>query len=705
MSFPSSINEVPFFRLLIPITLGIFLQIFFNLLPASPAIFIIPISAFLLLTISYFLFQQWQYRWLFGIALNLFLFVSGVTLSVNFSYSNAITKDTETKVVVRLLDNPQQRVRSVRAKCQITNVLVNQRYVSSSEDILLYFSISDTLVASLKYGDVIAATITPREFDEPLNPYQFDMRQYMRQEGIRFSAYVAENNWIRCGSRPNALVAYSLGLRDRFVELFKKYNIKGQELAVVSALTLGYRELLDDEIQKVYSSTGAMHILSVSGLHVGILYLVLALVLRLVPDSRILRPLKLLISLLFLWFFALLTGLSPSVSRSALMFSLVAIGQSFGVRSNVMNTLAIAAFVLLVANPYNLLNVGFQLSFIALLSIVVFYPFIYPLFYTKNKVLDYIWSLVAVSIAAQIGTFPITAASFSQFPNYFILTNLIAIPLSTLILYSALLLLVISPFSMLASWVGKLLNFLLVLLNGGLSWVEEMPGSLWSGIHLSILQTFLIVVSLVLLTLCIIKWKFLFFHLALALSIAVLSIGVWHRFAIIRNNEFVVFNIPRESAVCYRSGGIANFIKLDTLMANPVEQYGFYLSGYVNHETYWGQHRCWDTDSLLDDEKVKSVQLRKNMGLALLKMNKMLVALPYCDSAWNLSAHRAIDVDVLLVNNHFSSNLLCFIRPKLAVIDGSVSRKKLDKLMLLLVEHKIPIYDSNVLGAFRLNID
>ncbi|HNV52765.1 MAG TPA: ComEC/Rec2 family competence protein, partial [Tenuifilaceae bacterium] len=365
MSLPSSIHEVPFFRLLIPISIGITIQIYFNILPSTPIIAMVSTLLFCSLLISNYVSKQWKYRWIYGILLNTFLIFAGLALAINTSQDKHLVANNENQAIVRLVNSPQERTRSLRVECQLTEIIDNQQYKASHEKILVYFALSDSCAKTLKYGDIVALKLKLREFEKPKNPNQFDIAKYMKQEGIRFSSFVKNGEWILLGNNANPIINYSLKLRDKFISVFRKYFIVDNQLAVLSALTLGYRELLDDEINRVYSSTGAVHILSVSGLHVGILYMFLVFLLSAIPSNRFTELFKLITVLLFLWFFAILTGLSPSVNRSALMFSLVAIGKWYGIRSNIYNTLAIAAFTLLAINPYNIMNIGFQLSFLA----------------------------------------------------------------------------------------------------------------------------------------------------------------------------------------------------------------------------------------------------------------------------------------------------------------------------------------------------
>ncbi len=689
---------MPFFRLLIPISIGITIQIYFNILPSTPIIAMVSTLLFCSLLISSYFSKQWKYRWLFGITLNAFLLFAGLTLAVNTDADNTLQPNIKTQAIIRLTDSPQQRIRSLRVKCKVIELIQNQQVRPSHEKILAYFELSDTSASKLKYGDIIAVNLSLKEFERPKNPNQFDIARYMKQDGIRFSTIIKNEEWVHLENNANPIIEYSHKLRDKLLSTFQKYGISNNQLAVLSALTLGYKDLLDDEIKRVYSSTGAMHILAVSGLHVGILYFMLTLLLSVIPTNKLSETIKLITTLLFLWFFAILTGLSPSVCRASLMFSLLAIGRNYGVKSNIFNTLAIAAFVLLVANPNNLLNLGFQLSFLAVLSIVVFYPFIHPLLYFKRKIPTYIWSLIAVSIAAQIGTLPITLGQFSQFPNYFILTNLIAIPLATVILYLAVVLLIVSPFPTIAVWLGKILDGLLIGLNSGLSWVEGLPFSTILGIHLSSTQMIILMLGFISLSLFLFLKQARYIQLSILSLTIVIALGFSHK-ARIYENELVIFDLPKKSAICIKLNGEAYFINIDN-SNDIVEQNKFHLEGYIKQNTIRGRYSTISPNNNYNT----TIMLNRSKGLALVGSNNFMLAMPCDDSTRFIQNSSKIEVNAIMINSNFSPNILNFIKPQVAIIDNSVPKWRIDKILITLASANIPIHHLNSQGAYRLKL-
>ena len=254
---------------------------------------------------------------------------------------------------------------------------------------------------------------------------------------------------------------------------------------MLSALTIGDKTELSESVRESYSIAGASHILALSGLHIGLLYAFLFFILRPVArkgrTGRCVRSVSLLV---LLWAFAFFTGLSPSVVRSVTMFSILALADIFGRQPFSLNTLAATAWFMLLCNPTGLFDVGFQLSFLAVASILLIQRPVYRLFTVRNRVGKSVWALMSVSIAAHIGTAPLVMFYFSRFSVHFLLTNLLVIPLITIILYAAIFMLLLTPFPWLQIWAAVGVRKLLEGLNLFVRWVEQLPCSSVDGIWL-----------------------------------------------------------------------------------------------------------------------------------------------------------------------------------------------------------------------------
>ncbi len=262
------------------------------------------------------------------------------------------------------------------------------------------------------------------------------------------------------------------------LDIYTKLGIDGDEFGMLSALTLGYKDALAPELRESFSTTGAMHVLAVSGLHVGIIFVVFGFLFSFMDRWRLGKRLKPIVIIFLLWCYAFITGLSPSVLRSSVMFSCMVLSGVFGRKSNTYNNIFLSAFFLLFFNPNLLFDIGFQLSYSAVLAIVYFQPKIAGLIYVKNRWLRWAWELAAVSLAAQLGTAPFSVFYFHQFPNYFLLSNFVVIPAATLILYAAVALFVFSPVPYVNVAVAFVLKWILKIMYACIVWIEHLPYSL-----------------------------------------------------------------------------------------------------------------------------------------------------------------------------------------------------------------------------------
>ncbi|MEW5845557.1 MAG: ComEC/Rec2 family competence protein [Bacteroidota bacterium] len=693
---PANIHEVPFFRLVIPLTAGILIQYYLNPINANLAIASIMILLLLLVFARIFI-NSWEKRWIYGLILNFFLVLFGCLLVTQHNPETTLKPNKRYNMLVRLTEPPTIGSNAVKVKAEIIDAQEASDF-STPKPVLLYFLVSDSACYGLGYGDILAVSAILREFSAPPNPYQFDMKHYMYLLGIVYNAKVTQGCWEKVGSNPNKIIKLAYNAQTYVIETLKRFGIKGQELAVISALMLGYKSLLDDEIRQVYSSVGAMHILAVSGLHVGLVFGVVVIILTLLPKRRYWLGIRLCFALAVLWGYALITGLSPSVCRATIMFSLFAIGQTAGLKTNSYNTLAAAAFVLLVSNPFMLFNVGFQLSFAAVLSIVFFHPFIYNVFSPNNRLLDYVWSLIAVSAAAQIFTLPISLFNFGQFPVVFLITNLMAIPLATLVLYLSLITITFSFIKPLGLILAKLLGLTTWLLNSGLKFIETIPYSNINSIYFSVWQALLLSLSLLMLSVYLVNRKKPFLKLSFYSLFGVLSLWAIHLIAVKNQSELVVFVMPKSSAICMNTGGKPLIVHYDSISIKNA------TSGYLRRCSLEKPNEI-NLNHLKAFEIPSHLKIIKKSGLALLIAGNNTIALAYNDSVRNINSNYPFTVNLLLANRYCSSNIFSVLKPQKVVIDPSVSVTQTNRLISNLIKDNIPFHTMHSSGFFVYNLN
>jgi competence protein ComEC len=468
-------KNTPFIKLLLPLVLGIIVgkNYFISKWP-FPLIFL---AISFILFILYHNLKYSSYRLIIIKSLFLFTHVFCWGLFISKYYNPSETKAINNKDP-KIYQLSSQWVKSKSNYKAKAFLLSSKHFYASSETIIVLKSNS---VPNGFPGDFLLTKRNSNGIKPSLNPMQFDYKAYLELQGISNSLYLENDNYIFI-SNHNLFspIRFFAKIKKNLLALLDSFPLNASSRAFIKALVFGDKSELDSDISTAFASAGAMHVLAVSGLHVGIIVSIFSRLLSLLkinPNNKGYRWFKTLVLLLVIWLFAGITGFSPSIVRAAIMFSFLSIGQSLIQHSNIYNSLAMAAFFMLLLNPTNLFSVGFQLSFLAVLSIVFFYDKIYRSLYFKFKPLRYVWSITAVSISAQLATFPLALFYFHQFPLYFILSNLLVIPAAFATLLLSLTLLALGHFSLAVLVLSRILNSLVDLLNYLIIVIEKLPFS------------------------------------------------------------------------------------------------------------------------------------------------------------------------------------------------------------------------------------
>ena len=540
------LSSSPFIRIVPAFCLGIFIS-FYGLTE-----YFIP--AFLFATgflgIVFFSFKRkpsYSYRRISGISIILVFISLGYFESEIYNPGIAGQAFYEIKdadyFLGRVLEVPAEKKSFIKTSVAINAVVQNGTPKKTTGRCYVLWN-ANNFAGNLLPGDEIIITRNPERIREPQNPGQFDYAHYASLKRITHQVYLWQDDWIQLPRRSGYnLMAIAARLRKSLLDSYRNAGLHGQEFAVLSALVLGYDDEIDQETLNAFSSSGTMHILSVSGMHVGIIFSALSFLLKFMEKRRHFRPLRLIFLIASLWLYAMVTGLSPSVIRSATMFSFIIIGRSMNRSSNIYNSLALSALCIFIFFDTRMLfTIGFQLSFIAVAGIAFLYPKIYALLYIPNKWLDKIWALISVSIAAQGATFAISLYYFHQFPNYFILANLLIIPLATITIFLGILLLFINPFPFVCIKAGLMVGAIVNALNLSASFIERIPGSVTSNISISVTETLIIYAILFSIVYYTERKKAASFMLLLIMCNLLLLSQVVRSIQMIRKHEMVVFS-------------------------------------------------------------------------------------------------------------------------------------------------------------------
>ncbi|MEP1094437.1 MAG: ComEC/Rec2 family competence protein [Cyclobacteriaceae bacterium] len=487
-------NSYPFVRLSIILISGIFC---FEFMPVL-WVYYIPVLGvlFVLFAISLILSMRaghYQFRIVNGAIVFFIFFLLGGGLVakkyVELPGNHYSKVDFEVHGFYGTIINPaSERTNHFRYDFEIQGAVKNDSTFETCGTIHLYVRKDTVNFEPFEYGDqlMVAGKVFP--LSEPGNPYEFDFKKYLHLQGIYAHSFIQKSNIKKIGHRPgNRILQSAFMVREKAAAIIDKNIRSPRENGIAKALLLGIKDHLDNEVKKSYSAAGAMHVLAVSGLHVGIVYLFLQFLFGKLKTTKTGRVTFSSASIIIIWCYALITGLSPSVLRAATMFSIVALGEINATKGNVYNSLGLAAFILLLTDPYLIYSVGFQLSFSAVFGIVYLQPRIYRLLEFNFLIIDKAWAITSVSIAAQIATFPLTAYYFHQFPTYFLISNLVVIPAATIMLVGGVCMLLIDPIiGALGELVGSMLSKIIWCVNESVSLVESLPNSLIGWIYLDL---------------------------------------------------------------------------------------------------------------------------------------------------------------------------------------------------------------------------
>lgn len=332
------------------------------------------------------------------------------------------------------------------------------------------------------------------------NPAAFDYKRYSLYQGITHQQFLRGKDLHMVGVDPPGWVRGFLpALQQRVLKIVRTWIPGRREAGLAAALLIGYKQDLDPDLVSDYTDTGLAHVIAISGMHLALIYWLLMMVFRPLGKRRGFRIIAPALTITCLWIFTLLAGAQPSVLRSAVMFTCIITGRTISRNQTIYNSLAASAFILLCYNPFWLWDLGFQLSYAAVLSLLIFMKPVSQWFIFSNRLVHITWNAMAVSIAAQVLTTPLSIYHFHQFPNYFLLSNLVAVPLSTVILFGEIILCAVSFVEPVAKTVGEIIACLMRFLNGTISHLAGLPFATWELLRISILQAALLYVAVAIL--------------------------------------------------------------------------------------------------------------------------------------------------------------------------------------------------------------
>lgn len=542
-------RQVPLFRLLLFMVLGMGVQAYFPVkTPSQPLLITGLLTATLPLLFWEKMAWRWQYRlwWLPASCMALLLFALGYVRAMQYQAQHqpsALERLQNRWLLVRLEHAPSERPRHARVFARIERAALSQQIEDVQGGLLLYLPRNQT---NLQAGSRLWIWSEGLQLPpENRNPAGFSYRQYLQRKQLHYQLYLKDSAHMHTAAagyhwyHPAALQALA-------AQQLRWWMPEASSSAFATALLLGDRSALPGEIVQAYSSSGLIHVLAVSGLHVGIIYVLLQSIWSKLLGRQ--KTARLIALLACLWLYAAITGLSASVTRASLMCSLLAVGKHFHRQAGVYNTLSAAALLLLWVQPSWLFDTGFQLSFAAVTGIVYLQPILVKSIYIPQPWLIKIWELSCVTLSAQLFTLPLTLHYFGQFPNYFLLTNLIVLPLMAPILGGCLLLLAVSPVPFLAKPLGWCLSLAIEWLNKLVLFFDTLPAAATTGIRLDVATAFLLFALIMAISWWYVYRKSHLKRVVLLLAFVLLSKSLWQQYLDRQQALLVLYDQYRQAS-------------------------------------------------------------------------------------------------------------------------------------------------------------
>ena len=692
-------HQYPLLRLLIPYLLGVVIAANV-LLPGNTGYFCVFVFSILLLALIATPYLPRSYHLLAGVAVSLLFVLIGV-LRI-FQHSEQYNPhhfqqylDSTNSIIAVLNEPATEKPNSIKSTATIRSVFHDHKWVNCSGNVMLYFK-KDSLAAQLQRGDQLVLNSKIARVLPPANPGEFDYRKYLFNQNIYHQGYVNKSHWKMLSSGGKGILAFADKARDKLLNIFKENNLQGDEYAVISALLLGYQDKIDPETLRNFSGAGIVHILSVSGLHVGIIFMVLSYLLSFLNKTSKGTKIRIIIVLVCIWFYALITGLAPPILRSALMFSVILIAELLMRKSNINQSILLSLFVLLLINPYYLFDTGFQLSYLAVIGIVQFQKAIVVLFSPKYRLIKMGWELTAVSIAAQLTTLPLTLYYFHQFPSYFILANLIAIPYTNVLMFVGIAVILFSPLSLISSFVGIVLARCLFWFNEIIRIINQMPYASIQNLHFDAWDAILVGLIVFLLAIWVQTKNHRMIFIMLLFVFIFSSKQIGEKVQVLHHRNITVYSIQHHTVVGFIDGNQCRFIT-DSSMH---QQSSTWKSSISNNLT---NNRISEVNFISGNEYADDNFFRMNNFVQFYDRRIAII-----DSTISKQKHAAVlAVDILIVTQKSKKNVERILKeysPKQVVADASISPYYSKRWLDACKKANIGFFDVKTEGAFQLDI-
>ncbi len=592
---------------------------------------------------------------------------SEINDSKHYSNSVGFSESTSTSATLKITNQLKSTNNYYKFEANVSELNSN----FSKGKILISFK-KDSEGEVLKVDDEIVVKTSFQPIPKALNPYSFDYKSYLKNQQIYHQIYVENTTFLKSANPTTSIYGIAFKVRESINESLAKNGLKNDELAVINALLLGQRQSISEDLLQSYTNAGAIHILAVSGLHIGVILLLLTYLFKPLHSFKNGKLVASLLVICCLWLYAVLAGLSPSVVRAVTMFTALSIGLHLNKPSNVYNTLGISMFFLLLFRPSFLVEVGFQLSYLAVFSIVWIQPKLYELLKFKWWFFDKTWQLLTVSLAAQLGVLPLSLYYFHQFPSLFFVANLLIIPALGFILIGGIIVIILALVNGLPWFIANFYGFVISILNTIVTWVASFDKFVFQNISVS----FVLMIAFYCCIVAFVKWfenrQFNRLMLLLISIVFLQSIVVSEKYKVQSSNEFIVFNDYRNPVIAIRKG--------DLLSIN-------------------GNQLTYEVKNYITGLGLNKIILREKKDFVYKIKNETILVVDSL-GIYNL---KTVKPSVVIVRNSPKINierLIKTIHPKLIVFETSNYKSYIKTWEEICIKNKTPFYNISEKGAF-----
>lgn len=581
-------------------------------------------------------------------------------------YTKGALKNNENKTVIIL----REVLKSTKNYNRYVGSLRILNLKKATGTIILNVNKKDSL--AFKQGEKLFVNTVFYPISEPKNPYQFNYKKYLKNKQIYHQLYPSKDELVKLKSNSFSVVKEIGKIHEKITVSFSEKGFNKEELSIASALLLGEKQDISDKVKANFTNAGAVHILAISGLHIGILMLLLRWFFSPIRRFKGGEKISLVLVVFVLWAYAVFVGLSPSVVRAVTMFTAVAIGMFINRKFSVYQSLLTAGFILLLFNPRYLFEVGFQLSFLAVFFIVWLQPLLYGKIELNNFFLRKIWQLITVSLAAQIGVLPLTLYYFHQSSGLFLITNLLIIPVLGVILFLGFLSMILAIFDVFPDFIAYVFKKTIYYLNEVTSWIASYEKFVFSDIYITAFQLILMYAFIFLLTFWVKSRSYILLVFSLIVVFVFQVNNVVLKYNLETSSEWIVFDSYKNSLIGERIGKKMKIYTNDFNKVNPVVSY--------------------KREKLIKDTlhlKPKLVYLYKDKIILVVNEN----------SNYNYS----ISPNILLLQNSPKINLerlLLTLKPNIVIADGSNYNSYKATWNKVCKKEKTPFFDTSKKGAF-----